>query len=280
MLSILLAACGAATEVQSADGPTSLGLFEPTTTSASAELEPSSTTLKVSTTAAVDEVTTSTESPSSSTAAPTTTDQPTTTESPSTTVAVDVNAPFCAAASSIVDLGTSVSLDDTEAAAVFFDQQAERWAAAVPVAPFVIAPDVVAVATFVDELRNLMVENDYDLFAVFDEAAALEAQLGSDEARIRSDQFIYRTCDIEPEAAVDATAVFYIELLETADGQEQLAEILAAAEVFPLDGARCFVGRTSVDAVYPLVGATSTTAQAAALDEVLGVCQLTMGSTT
>ena len=264
---VVLSACGAATNVQSADGPTSLALFEPTTTQAALPERAETTTSTVP-------------DPSSTSAPGAEASSTTTVAAEPTTTAADSNAPFCAAVASILDLGAAVPLDDTEAAAIFFDQQADRWAAAVPVAPLVIAADISSVATFVDGLRKLMVENDYDLFAVFDDATALENQLGSDAARIRSDQFIARTCVIEQRTAVDATAVFYVELLETAEGREMLAEILAVAEVFPLDGASCFVERTSVDAVYPLVGAASTTAQAAALDDVLDACQLTMGPTT
>lgn len=281
--SLALVACGAASEVGTQGAPDSLDMFDPSTSTAAPESEPgtddendsepTTTSTSIETTTsddAADPTTSTTDDPRDGTTVPPTT--------ASTVPAVDPVAAFCGAAGDIVVLGTSVSLDDKEAAAVFFDATASTWAAAADVAPGSISGDVATVATFRSELRDLLAANDYDLFAAFEEATALEVDSGADQALIRSDQFIYANCEITPPTAEQATAVFYGSLLATAEDQTYLAELLASAEVFSLDGANCFVSRASADVMHPLVGAPSTSDQDTALATVLEACQLSIGT--
>ena len=286
VMSLLVSACGAASEVGS-EVPTTLNLFDAGSTVTS-EVDDSqsaaSSTTKPTDDEFVDDAPDTTElkgestttlavGSTQSTAAPSTT-----VRSAPTIPTVDPNAKFCQAAIYISDLGTFVALDDTEAATTFFNAQADRWDAAAAVAPASIAADARTVATFVADLRSLLAANDFDLFAVFEEVTELETTSGSDVARIRTDQFIYANCEVIPPLPEQATAVFYGELLETAADREFLAELLASAEVFPLDGARCFVDRAAADVMHPLVGAPATPAQDAALASVLSACQLSIGT--
>ncbi len=283
-MSLLVSACGAASEVGSSAVPTTLNLFDAGSTVVSemddAPSAGSSTTASTGDDDASETTELNGESTTTSAIGSTQpTAAPTTTASVGPTIpAIDPNAEFCQAAIDIADLGTFVALDDTEAATTFFNAQADRWDAAATVAPASIAADARTVATFVADLRSLLAENDFDLFAVFEEVTELETSSGSDVARIRTDQFIYANCEVTPPLAEQATAVFYGELLESAEDQTFLAELLASAEVFTLDGARCFVDRATADVMHPLVGAPATPTQDAALASVLSACQISIGT--
>lgn len=288
--SLLLSACSAASDVT----PAALPLTDDTTTSVDSDPsvepdtdEPESATETTSplleftleggaTTSEVVDQPSSTSS--TSTAVAPTTVAPSSDETTTTTPLVDPNAAFCQAAIEIDELGTFTELDDTEAATIFFNAQADRWATAADAAPPAIAADARTVATFNSEMRTLLAANDFDLFAVFEELTELEASSGSDAARIRVDQFIFANCDVTPPLAEQATAAFYGGLLDSADDRTYLAELLASAEVFPLDGAQCFADRATPEVMHPLVGAPSTVAQDAALSSVLGACQLSIGT--
>ena len=279
-MSLLVSACGAAADVGTS-APNALELIDSTTT-APAEIEEiedidaSSTTTSVPTTESIEaseETTTTIEVGSTQTTAPSTTAASTTTIRP-----VDPNAAFCQAAIAIDELGVFTSLDDTEAATVFFNTQVDRWDAAASAAPPSIATDAQTVATFHGDLRTLLAANNFDLFAVFEELTELEVNSGSDVARIRVDQFTFANCEVTPPLPEQATAVFYGQLLDSAEDRTFLAELLASAEVFSLDGARCFVDRATPDVMHPLVGAPATAAQDAALSSVLSTCQISIGT--
>lgn len=278
----LVSACGAASDVASSETPAELNLFELTTV----VIEVNDDSLGVSSTTAGDIADTTPDSTEPGEQATTTTTATSTpaTEAPSATgggptiPVVDPNAEFCQAAVAIADLGTFVALDDSEAANSFFNAQADRWEAAAGVAPASIAADVTTVATFVGELRTLLAANDFDLFAVFAQVTELESTSGSDIARIRADQFIYANCEVSPPLPEQATAAFYIGLLDSAENRGLLAELLASAELFTLDGARCFVDQVTPDAIHPLVGAPATAAQDDALSAALSTCQLSIGT--
>lgn len=281
--SLLVSACGAASEVNSA-APDSLNLFDETAETVESEPEEEST---VDTDAATSSTSArvAPDSTSSSIASTTTTDANSTeTTAPSTTAAVaattttvDPNADFCQAASAIQALGTSVDLDDVEATSTFFTTQADLWNNAAAVAPAETASDVQTAATFFGDFRDLLAANDFNLFAVFEEVNELQVSSGSDIAQIRTEQFIYANCEIEAPLPEQATAAFYGELLDSAEDRTYLAELLASAEVFTLDEAVCFVDRATPDVMHPLVGAPSTPAQEAALSSVLDTCQLNTG---
>lgn len=282
-MTLLATACGAASDVASSGGPDELSLFDSATTIV-VEVDDGTAEIPSTTTGEIPDATPNSTEPGEQ--ATTTTAGPIpTTSAPSTTVGggptipvVDPNAEFCQAALAIADLGTFTALDDTEAANTFFNAQVDRWDAAADVAPLSIAADVRTVATFVGDLRTLLAANDFDLFAVFAEISELETTSGSDVARIRANQFIYANCDVAPPLPEQATAVFYISLLDSAENRGVLAEILASAEVFTLDGARCFVDQVTGDAIHPLVGAPATPAQDVALSAVLSACQLSIGT--
>ena len=281
----LLASCGAASDVGTSAAPDGIELFDTpvssadvdveaeleTTVTTSADPEPTtSVTVEVEPTTTIDSGSTTVTNDADTTSVPSST---TTTAPPR-----DPNAAFCEAAVGINDLGTSVSLDDPEAAAVFFDASADRWDVAAGVAPATISVDVATVASFRSDLRDILAAADYDLFAVFEEVAELEETSGADLALIRSDQFIYADCAIEPPSPEQATAAFYGELLGSSDDRTYLAELLASAETFSLEGAMCFVEQATADAMHPLVGAPSTPAQDEALANVLSTCQLSIGT--
>ncbi len=283
VVSLMLSGCGAATDVGSSTAPTSLALFDDVTTTVEAAepFEDHEADGSSSTTTTV-QASTSTETSSETTTTVTASTQPTassTTAASTTTVPLaDPNAAFCQAAIAIDDLGAFTSLDDTDAAAAFFNTQADRWDAAADVAPASIAVDVQTVATFHGDVQMLLERNDFNLFAVFEELTELEASSGSDVARIRTDQFTFANCEVAPPLAEQATAAFYGQLLASADDRTFLAELLASAEVFSLDGAVCFVDNATPDVMHPLVGAPATAAQDTALASVLSACQLSIGS--
>ena len=281
-MSLVVSACGAAADLGTSapssvpllDAPTSLAIDERADDVEVADRSETSETTAIDPDPAPanDDATTTT---SVSDPAPSTTPTTVTT----TTVQLpDPNAAFCQAATAIDELGTFTALDDAEAAAVFFDSQAERWGNAAATAPAPIAADVSTVATFNSDVRTLLAGADYDLFAVFQEVTELEASSGSDTARIRTDQFIFANCEITPPLAEQATAAFYGELLASADDRTVLAELLASAEVFTLDGALCFVDQATADVMHPLVGAPATAAQEAALTTALSACQISIGT--
>lgn len=285
-MSLSASACGAASEVSST-GPDSLNLFDPTAATVETELETDSGAASSLTTTPADDEPVSTElgiETSVSTIPATTDDGSTATTAPSTTAttvttapAVDPNADFCQAATAIQTLGTSVDFDDAEATALFFNTQADLWGNAAAVAPAGITSDTQTVATFFGDFRDLLAANDFDLFAVFEDVNELQVSSGSDLAQIRAEQFVYANCDITPPLPEQATAAFYGGLLDDVDDRTYLAELLASAEVFTLEGAQCFVDRATADVMHPLVSAPATPAQEAALSSLLSTCQLSTG---
>jgi len=278
VMSLLMSACGAAADVGSSAAPTSLGFVDEASTTPQLDGDQSSpTTAPASTSVSAESDDQSTDT-TDDTSPDASTSSTTETGNTSTVPAADPNADFCLAAIRIDALGTFVALDDTEAASVFFNDQADRWRAAADVAPPAIATDVGIVATFSADLRTLLAANDFDLFAVFEALTELEVASGADMARIRANQFIYANCEVEPPLPEQATAAFYGELLVSTEDRQVLAELLASAEVFTLEGARCFVDRATTDVMHPLVGAPATTDQTAALSSILGTCQISIGT--
>lgn len=229
-----------------------------------------------STSAAPDSVSTS----SGPTTAPTTAPASSSTSlAPGPTIPqIDPNAEVCAASAELTALGAFSTPDDAAAIESYFTSQAARWSDLAAVAPSGIAIEAATVADYSEQLRALLEANEWDLFAVAADATALESSTGADVARIVVDQFLDAACSIEPPTPERATAVFYTGLLVSAEDRTLLAEILASAEVFSLDGAMCFVERVTPDAIHPLVGAPATPAQEGALDAVLSACQLTIGT--
>lgn len=187
-------------------------------------------------------------------------------------------AAFCQAAGDLRELGTLTSYDDAEAAAAFFEAQVNRWDAAAVAAPSAIAADVQTVATFQGDVQRLLESNGFDLFASVEELTELEVSSGSDDALIRTDQFTFANCAVTPPLAEQAMAAFYGRLLDSAADRNFLAELLASAEVFSLEGAACFVDNATPDVMHPLVGAPATAAQDTALASVLSTCQLSIGT--
>lgn len=288
-LGLLASACGGASEINTA-GPDTLNLLDASSTVVEAEPADDEPSELASTTTMAGTEPTSTEPTStepnsadpnidsSTTTAVGTTTAPSTTSAPvTTTAAVNPYADFCQAAGEIQALGTSADFTDPEATAAYFEADVELWASAALVAPAAIATDTQTVATYVADFRDLLADNDFVLFAVFEEVSELEAASGSDLAEIRTEQFIYANCDATPPLPEQATAAFYGGLLDTVDDRTYLAELLASAEVFTLEGAQCFVNQATPDVMHPLVGAPATPNQEAALSSVLSSCQLSIG---
>lgn len=280
---LLAAGCGAASEVGSSTAPTTLALFDATTSTSTPEDGPSPTTGQGQDESTSSSTTATTERPA---VVPTSDSTNTTLEpAPSSTTqlgptipVVDPYEAFCEQVIAVEALGTFTTPDDPEATNSYFTAQAEAWALVATAAPPALATDAQIVATYFADWLGLLEANGFDLFAILPEITALEEESGADLARLRVDQFTYSACDVDPPLAEQATAVFYIGLLETPDDRAVLAELLASAEIFPLDGAMCFVEQATEDAIHPLVGAPATPAQDAALAAVLSACQLSIGT--
>lgn len=281
---LMAAGCGAAADVTTSAGPTTLPLVDtddsvvtiepsdaPTTESSSplsTETPPSSTT------STSDPGPTTTEAPPSTTEASSSTAP---TVGPTTTLAAPDYAEYCAASASIAALGTFTGFGDPAATEAYFTAQVAAWTEAAALAPAVIDLDVENVASFTSQLLDLLAANDYDITAVIAEAGALEASSGSDEARIVVDQFSFISCEAEPPLAEQQTAVFYVSLLDTPERRAVLAELLAAEEIFDLDGASCFLEAATPESMFPFAGAPSTPGQDASLAAALSSCQLSIG---
>lgn len=184
---------------------------------------------------------------------------------------------YCAASSAITELGTFSGLGDPAATEEYFTVLADAWTDAATVAPSVISSEVATLASVASQLLVLLADNAYDITAVVAEAGALETSSGSDQARIVVDQFSFLSCGAEPPMAEQQIAVFYVGLLATQEERAVLAELLAAEEIFGLDGATCFVGAATSDVIFSFAGAPSTPGQDAALAQVLSSCQLSIG---
>ncbi len=172
-------------------------------------------------------------------------------------------------------IDTALDPNDPAGIEAVFAELDAAWADPVALAPSEIGAEVVAMATFISELRALLAANDYDFGAVIGAATELEQELGIDVAQILVDQFAYLECGVEPELPADQTAVFYASLLDTAERRGVLVDLLVEDGTFSIAGATCFADRATADAVFPLVGAPSTADQQAALSQILGICQLT-----
>lgn len=273
----LLSSCGSAADIGTAS-PTTLALFD--TTEATASITTSAPDTSEIGEVDEDEPTTTSTVPDGTTSTTDAPGQVSTTAAPTTTAAIgpiaDPNGTYCAAASDVVALGSLTDIDDPVVVEAYFSALSTASAAVADAATDEIAPDARVVADFRRGFFDILAENEFDVFASFDAVTALDEQLGADDAIIRTDQFTYRNCALEPPLPEQATAAFYISLLGTADDRGALAELLAAAEVFDLDGAICFVEQATADAMHPLAGAPATAEQDAALAQTLSACQLSL----
>ena len=295
---LIVAGCGGVADVSSSNGPTTLPLVDATDTDATdtggadtdgadtggagtdaaAQRGAPSTSEQREATATPASTTVPLSDPSETGAPASTTQASDSTEHPISPPAGPAHGEYCAASASITALGTFVGFGDPAATEDYFTAQDVGWAGAAAVAPEVIASDVARVAAFVSQLLVLLADNEYDIGAVIAEAGALEASSGSDNARIRVDQFSFISCGVEPPSAEQQTAVFYVGLLDTPQRRAVLAELLAAEEIFELIGASCFVEVATPESMFPLAGADSTPEQDTALERVLSSCQLSISS--
>ncbi len=271
------ASCGAADDVASDEGPTSIPMLdtvdEASTSSESVAEATTTTEAAVTTTTSPS----STAGVSSTTAAPTT--KPPTTKPPATSpqTTIDPFAPYCSSYTRLSGIDTALNPNDPAGIEAVFTALEAAWIDAESVAPAVIAGEVKTMGTFTVRLRQLLAANDYDLGAVIAEASELEQELGADTAQILVKQFGYLECDIDPDLPADETAVFYASLLNTAERRGVLADLLSENGTFSTAGAACFADRASAEVMFPLVDAPSTDDQEAALSQVLGICQLSKG---
>jgi hypothetical protein len=278
---LIASGCGAASDVSTLDGPTTLPLVDafdtvvatdPTDATTSEPRSPrSSEAADPTTTQPSDDASTTTDGPVSTTEAPSST---TSTVAPITALPTPDYTEYCAASASITALGTFSGFGNPAATEEYFAAQVAAWNEAAALAPAVIASDVANVASFTSQLLDLLADNDYDITAVIAEAAALEASSGSDNAKIVVDQFSFISCEAEPPLAEQQTAVFYVSLLDTAERRAVLAELLAGEEIFDLDGATCFVESVTPTSMFSFTGAPSTPDQDAALVAALDSCGL------
>ena len=271
-IALVASACGAANDVAAGDAPTTIPLLdstEPAIVDTTDSAEETTTTTAVETTAS------SADTDDSTT---TTSEQATTTTKPATTsTTADPLAPYCTAYNEFASGDASVNPADPDATAAFAAAQEAAWNELAPLAPASIEAEVAVMRDFTSAFRQILQAHDYDLQSAFPELVELEEEMAVAVPRILTIQFGLIECGAEASNPEDELAVFYASLLDTPDRRTVLAELLADGDDFTLEGAMCFVERASVDMMFPLAEAQATSEQAAALNQALGVCQLSGG---